>query len=53
MGVKASLTLGKKEKALGEGVSWARNIVENLGVWAPLYALFIHNLLWVIRRMMV
>ena len=39
MGVRASLTLvGREEKTRMKGISWAC-IVEDLGVWAPLYAI--------------
>ena len=50
MGVRASLTLvGREENSRVKGVSWDC-MIEDLGVWAPLYAIFIHILPLVVIR---
>ena len=46
MGVRASLTLvGREEKPRVKDISWAC-ITKDLGVWAPLYVIYIHIFLW-------
>ena len=37
--------VGREEKSRVKGISWAC-MIEDLGVWVPLYAIFIHILLW-------
>ena len=42
--------LGREEKSRVKGLVGLENVFENLGVWAPLYAIIIHILLGVIRE---
>ena len=37
--------LGREEKSRVKGLVGFENVVENFGVWAPLYAIIIHILL--------
>ena len=42
--------LGREEKSRVKGIVGLKNVFENLGVWAPLYAIIFHILLGVIRE---
>ena len=42
--------LGREDKSRVKGLVGLGNVFENLGVWAPLYAMIIHILLGVIRE---
>ena len=43
--------LGREDKSKVKGIVGLENVFENLGVWAPLYAIIIHILLGVIRKL--